>query len=136
MRKIIKIVNLLIFLLIIVGIVGCKSSKNIHSGVISDHYNGKKIINTNGDQGNGFKEVFKFLRTSKKGKWTKNYETYSRDTLIKNNYTDDIKLIFVNHSTFLIQLDTLNILTDPIWSKRCSLSINWACKVQTNRNYF
>ncbi|MCL4158274.1 UNVERIFIED_CONTAM: hypothetical protein GTU68_002778, partial [Idotea baltica] len=33
-----------------------------------------------------------------------------------------IKLIFVNHSTFLIQLDTLNILTDPIWSKRCSPS--------------
>lgn len=122
MRKIIKIVNLLIFLLIIVGIVGCKSSKNIYSGEISDHYNGKKFINTNGDQGNGFKEVFKFLRTSKKGKWTKNYETYTRDTLIKNNYTDDIKLIFVNHSTFLIQLDTLNILTDPIWSKRCSPS--------------
>ena len=43
MRKIIKIVSLLIFLLIIVGIVGCKSSKNIHSGVISDHYNGKNL---------------------------------------------------------------------------------------------
>ena len=121
MRKIIKIVSLLIFLLIIIGIVGCKSSKNIYSGEISDHYNGKKFINTNGDEGNELKDVFKFLRTSK-GKWTKNYETYTRDSLIKNNYTDDIKLIFVNHSTFLIQLDTLNILTDPIWSKRCSPS--------------
>jgi L-ascorbate metabolism protein UlaG (beta-lactamase superfamily) len=89
---------------------------------ISDHFNGKKFTNTNGDEGNGFKDVFKFLRTHKPGKWTKNYETYSRDTLIKNNYDDDLKLIFINHSTFLIQMDTLNILTDPIWSKRCSPS--------------
>jgi L-ascorbate metabolism protein UlaG (beta-lactamase superfamily) len=94
----------------------------MYQGEISDHYNGKKFINTNSDEGNGFKEVSKFLRTRKKRKWTKNYETYTRDTLIRNNYTDDIKLIFVNHSTFLIQMDTLNILTDPIGSKRCSPS--------------
>ena len=27
---------------------------------------------------------------------------------------------FVNHSTVLIQIDGINILTDPIWSERCS----------------
>ncbi|MEW6672462.1 MAG: MBL fold metallo-hydrolase [Thermodesulfobacteriota bacterium] len=31
----------------------------------------------------------------------------------------------VGHSTFLIQLDGLNILTDPIWSERCS-PVAWA----------
>ena len=41
MRKIIKILSLLIFLLIIVG---CKSSKNSFASEISDHYNGKKFI--------------------------------------------------------------------------------------------
>lgn len=31
----------------------------------------------------------------------------------------------VGHSTFLIQMDGLNILTDPIWSERCS-PVSWA----------
>ena len=31
----------------------------------------------------------------------------------------------VGHATFLIQLDGLNILTDPIWSDRCS-PVSWA----------
>jgi L-ascorbate metabolism protein UlaG (beta-lactamase superfamily) len=31
----------------------------------------------------------------------------------------------VGHATFLIQLDGLNILTDPIWSERCS-PLSWA----------
>jgi L-ascorbate metabolism protein UlaG (beta-lactamase superfamily) len=31
----------------------------------------------------------------------------------------------VGHGTFLIQMDGLNILTDPIWSERCS-PISWA----------
>jgi L-ascorbate metabolism protein UlaG (beta-lactamase superfamily) len=33
---------------------------------------------------------------------------------------DDLRVTFINHSTLLIQMDGLNILTDPIWSERCS----------------
>ncbi|HSP14048.1 MAG TPA: MBL fold metallo-hydrolase [Thermoanaerobaculia bacterium] len=33
---------------------------------------------------------------------------------------DDLRVTFVNHATLLIQIDGLNILTDPIWSERCS----------------
>jgi N-acyl-phosphatidylethanolamine-hydrolysing phospholipase D len=29
-------------------------------------------------------------------------------------------VLWVNHSTFLIHIDGIHILTDPIWSKRCS----------------
>jgi len=31
----------------------------------------------------------------------------------------------VGHSTFLVQMDGVNILTDPIWSDRCS-PVSWA----------
>jgi L-ascorbate metabolism protein UlaG (beta-lactamase superfamily) len=31
----------------------------------------------------------------------------------------------VGHATFLIQIDGVNVLTDPIWSKRCS-PVSWA----------
>jgi L-ascorbate metabolism protein UlaG (beta-lactamase superfamily) len=31
-----------------------------------------------------------------------------------------LRVTFVNHSTMLVQMDGLNLLTDPIWSERCS----------------
>src|SRR6516225_2209336 len=31
-----------------------------------------------------------------------------------------LRVTFVNHATVLLQLDGMNILTDPIWSRRCS----------------
>jgi L-ascorbate metabolism protein UlaG (beta-lactamase superfamily) len=32
----------------------------------------------------------------------------------------EMRVTFVNHSTVLVQMDGINVLTDPIWSKRCS----------------
>ena len=32
----------------------------------------------------------------------------------------EMRVTFVNHATVLIQADGLNVLTDPIWSRRCS----------------
>jgi len=115
-----------LFFVVIIGLlVSCGIFKKRYSGDVSDHFNGKKFVNSNGRQVNGAKELFKFMRTRNPTKWIEEYETYSRDIPIENNYTDSIKLIFINHSTFLIQLDTLNILTDPIWSERCS-PVQWA----------
>jgi len=37
----------------------------------------------------------------------------------------EISVTPVGHATFLIQMDGLNILTDPIWSDRCS-PVSWA----------
>ncbi len=37
----------------------------------------------------------------------------------------EIRITPVGHATFLIQMDGLNILTDPIWSHRCS-PVSWA----------
>ncbi|MGC1403297.1 MAG: MBL fold metallo-hydrolase [Thermodesulfobacteriota bacterium] len=36
-----------------------------------------------------------------------------------------LRITAIGHSTFLIQMDGLNILTDPIWSDRCS-PVSWA----------
>jgi L-ascorbate metabolism protein UlaG (beta-lactamase superfamily) len=36
-----------------------------------------------------------------------------------------LRVTFVNHSTVLLQVDGVNILTDPIWSERCS-PVTWA----------
>jgi L-ascorbate metabolism protein UlaG (beta-lactamase superfamily) len=36
-----------------------------------------------------------------------------------------LRVTFINHATVLIQMDGLNILTDPIWSERAS-PVRWA----------
>ncbi len=33
---------------------------------------------------------------------------------------DEPKVVWVNHSTFMVEIDGVRILTDPIWAKRCS----------------
>lgn len=38
---------------------------------------------------------------------------------------ETIRITPVGHATFLIQMDGLNLLTDPIWSERCS-PVSWA----------
>ena len=36
----------------------------------------------------------------------------------------ELRVTFVNHATVLVQLDGLNVLTDPIWSRRAS-PVDW-----------
>jgi L-ascorbate metabolism protein UlaG (beta-lactamase superfamily) len=60
----------------------------------------------------------------KQGKWKENKtESYGKRPLDRERET--IRITFVNHSTFLIQVDGLNFLTDPVWSKRTS-PFSWA----------
>ena len=56
----------------------------------------------------------------KRSPWPASVENRGIPRLSEKPAPDEIAVTFVNHSTFLIQLDGLNILTDPIWSKRAS----------------
>jgi N-acyl-phosphatidylethanolamine-hydrolysing phospholipase D len=38
---------------------------------------------------------------------------------------DDVRITWVGHATFLVQIAGLNILTDPVWSERAS-PVQWA----------
>lgn len=89
-----------------------------HQGPATDHFNGKTFINPTGKKAKGFGAVLKWMIQSDKGPWMKNYET-EVGPKPKDSSTDLI-ITFVNHSTFLIQWNNLNILTDPVWSERCS----------------
>ncbi len=92
-----------------------------YKGPKSDHFDGKKFLNPNGLDPNNFRKVLKYMRERRPEPYKFNYENYVRSERLSERITEDkIKIIFVNHSTFLIQYAGLNILTDPIWSFRCS----------------
>ncbi len=113
----------LIFIIVLyLGIIflGWAFSAPVYRGPISDHFNGKKFINPGGARPMGFKDLFKWMRTRQRGEWKEKMEIPYGPPPDSKVEGDSIVVTFVNHSTFLIQTRGLNILTDPIWSKRAS----------------
>jgi L-ascorbate metabolism protein UlaG (beta-lactamase superfamily) len=114
-----------IFLFILIAIVllitlsGVLLAAPRYKGPVTDHFDGKRFINPNGVPAKGVYEVLKWMMSRKRGPWTEiTSSDHGKHPL--DHFRDGIRITFINHSTFLIQVDGLNILTDPVWSKRTS----------------
>ncbi|GAB5410708.1 MAG: MBL fold metallo-hydrolase [Balneolaceae bacterium] len=110
-----------VFILIVLGI-GSLTSAPGYLGQKSDHFDGKKFLNGPGYEEKGFTELLKWMTSRKPGEWT---ELSEDEVKFGNKPTDRISdstqvITYVNHSTFLIQTDGLNIITDPVYSERVS----------------
>src|SRR5262245_44304260 len=106
-------------------VIGTKRSLHSYSNdgsngmKISDHFNGKTFYNSATIQPKGFGSILKWLWTRQPGEWSKSLAAQSSAkpaAMVRQG----IRITFVNHSTFLLQMDGLNILTDPVWSDRAS----------------
>lgn len=67
----------------------------------------------------------KLFLTEKRGAWPRWVETSYGPRPPERIQGDQLSYTFINHATVLIQTAGLNILTDPIWSNRCS-PVSWA----------
>jgi L-ascorbate metabolism protein UlaG (beta-lactamase superfamily) len=109
-------VQLIIMGLSILQIWGCSSKSSVYQ---SENFDGKTFYNPTLDEefSPGFSDI---LRMSREGrtKWPKHVENQGIPKLDATLDSNEIAIRFVNHATFLIQLQGLNILTDPVWSKR------------------
>jgi L-ascorbate metabolism protein UlaG (beta-lactamase superfamily) len=57
--------------------------------------------------------------------WPEHVESEPGPRPVEREARGAVRVTLVNHATFLIQMDGLNILTDPMWSERCS-PVSWA----------
>lgn len=90
----------------------------------SDHFDGKKFFNPHGVAPHGLGSVIKWMWERKQPTYTTDKTpAYGKHPLASEK--ENIRITFINHSTFLIQVDGLNILTDPIWAERAS-PFTWA----------
>jgi L-ascorbate metabolism protein UlaG (beta-lactamase superfamily) len=68
--------------------------------------------------------IFAYARwrlKSGRPKWPKSVPSeYSDQSPPDRVYGNEIRLSFIGHGTFLIQTAGINIITDPVYSKRCS----------------
>ena len=78
-------------------------------------HNGSKFKNPE-NPSHGFADFLKWIFNRKRAKWPKWIESKPGALPVSRVNAGEIRVTFVNHSTFLIQVDGINILTDPIWS--------------------
>jgi len=110
---------LVIILCLLPFVVGALLSAPAYEGPVNDHFDGKRFINPKGAKAKGFGGLIKWMRERTRGKWAerKNLNPGPRPL---PRYDGGVRITFVNHSTFLIQVDGINIITDPVWSERVS----------------
>ena len=92
-----------------------------YRGPKSDHFDGKRFVNIEPAGHAGFRDLVRWLLHREKGPWDDWREITPS---APPQRVADLRVTWVNHATFLIQTENVNILTDPIWSRRCS-PVQW-----------
>ena len=95
-----------------------------YHGPVSDHFDGKHFFNAPRMTRDHFRTFIKWMLTRKPGPWLDWTDVPYGEPPPKRVDKGALRVTFVNHSTVLIQMDGLNILTDPIWSMRSS-PVSW-----------
>lgn len=113
-----------LFILIVITVSYFLSAPK-YQGSKSDHFDGQKFKNMDGIKARGLSDVLKWQLNSKKGPWETKKDIESKKAPGNFSDSNSVQITFVNHSTFLIQMDGFNILTDPVWSERAS-PFSWA----------
>jgi L-ascorbate metabolism protein UlaG (beta-lactamase superfamily) len=88
---------------------------------LSDHFNGNRFFNPTlpNDVAPSRRSVFKMMREPR-APWPGWVENTGVSRLNEALAANQAAITFVNHATFLIQINGVNILTDPVWSERAS----------------
>lgn len=89
----------------------------------SDHFNGRKFLNPHEHGTHRYRDILKWwFGGNDKGDWQKLGKNDAFQFSAPKAEISDNKcqITFVNHATFLLQVDGMNILTDPVWSYRAS----------------
>jgi len=98
-----------------------------YKGNASDHFNGKFFFNPN-EKNDDLKKnffsyffnKFKYEKQFGKTKWQDQLITVEQNKPLPKINDKSLHVTYVGHSTFFLQLEGLNILTDPIFSDRAS----------------
>ena len=103
----------------------CVFSAPGYGGSASDHFDGRRFHNQDLIPDHGFSDFLKWQFNRDPGAWNDSMGVEPGQPPPERVGMGELRVTFVNHSTVLIQMDSLNILTDPMWSERCG-PVLWA----------
>ncbi len=72
---------------------------------------------------NGWRALLLWMLSRNQGQWHRHPDAQPGPAPPRSS--ENLRVTFVNHSTFLLQVNGINLLTDPIWSERAS-PVSWA----------
>lgn len=95
-----------------------------HLGPVTDHFDGDVFINREQTDLPDARKAVRMAVDYRPAVW-EDWRDYPTGAPPAERVTEGLVVTFVNHATVLVQFDGLNVLTDPIWSERCS-AVQWA----------
>ncbi|HSW13556.1 MAG TPA: MBL fold metallo-hydrolase [Solimonas sp.] len=95
-----------------------------HRGPVSDHFDGERFHNAE-RFGKSAAELLRWRMSRKRGVWTRDLRPHGQPPPPDRVGEGALRATWVNQATVLLQVDGLNLLTDPVWSERAS-PVQWA----------
>lgn len=93
---------------------------------LSDHYDGQHFFNPGATRSSrGLLQVLRWRLNGERSAWPSGIIDPAFPAPPATVDHGRVAITFINHATFLIRLPGLTILTDPIFSERCS-PVSWA----------
>lgn len=105
-----------------VTVVASRLAADPYAGPVSDHFDGKAFSNLDPIPDKSTADVMRWQRTRVRQPWTEWIDEPPGPKPPERVTDGTIRITWVNHATLLVQLDGVNILTDPNYSKRASPS--------------
>jgi L-ascorbate metabolism protein UlaG (beta-lactamase superfamily) len=99
--------------------VGCALSAPRFQGPESDHFDGKRFRNREAVP-TDHRGLLHWLLHRERGPWEDWVDAAPGPRPPERVADGALRVTFVNHSTVLVQMDGVNVLTDPVWSERVS----------------
>jgi L-ascorbate metabolism protein UlaG (beta-lactamase superfamily) len=90
-----------------------------YRGPVSDHFDGERFRNAD-PSWQSERSFLKWQLERERGFWPEWIDSESGPAPPVRVGDGRMRVTWVNHATLLLQVENLNILTDPIWSERCS----------------
>ncbi|WP_158813688.1 MBL fold metallo-hydrolase [Methylocapsa sp. S129] len=91
-----------------------------YSGPISDHFDGMRFFAPGGSADRGLPDVLRWRLREKRAPWPKSFASPFADRPPARVEGGALRVVSIGHASFLIQTRGLNILVDPVFSKRAS----------------
>ncbi|MCA9612769.1 MAG: MBL fold metallo-hydrolase [Myxococcales bacterium] len=89
-------------------------------GPLSDHFDGRRFRNTNPDMHHAKpRDLLKWMSSRERGPW-RYVDTPPGPKPPERVEGDTMRVTFVGHATLLVQMEGLNVLTDPLFEPRTS----------------
>jgi L-ascorbate metabolism protein UlaG (beta-lactamase superfamily) len=98
---------------------GCGAmAADVYPGPPSDHFDGERFFTPTSTETLGFGGLLRWQLGRRRGHWNEWLPAPPGAPPPRTVSGGRMRVTFVNHSTVLVQMDGLNLLTDPVWSDR------------------